>query len=101
MKSPDDCETMLEVRIAIDRIDAEMVALIGKRLSYMGAAARIKTERSEIFNEERKREVIENARSLAFRNHVPEQLVVRFWNQLVDASVDYELALFDAIHKGN
>ena len=43
MKAPDKCANMEDIRAEIDRIDREIIALIGKRLQYVNAAARFKT----------------------------------------------------------
>ncbi len=43
MKAPDECANMEDIRSEIDRIDREVIALIGKRLQYVQAAARFKT----------------------------------------------------------
>lgn len=43
MKAPDECVNMKDIRSEIDRIDRKVIALIGKRLQYVQAAARFKT----------------------------------------------------------
>ena len=42
-KLPEQCETMIEVRVGVDQVDRELVALLVRRFGYMDAAARIKT----------------------------------------------------------
>jgi isochorismate pyruvate lyase len=90
-----DCTTMREVRAGVDQLDRELVALLARRFAYMDAAARIKPERGHVRDEGRKAEVIANARAEAARLGVPEQVVDDLWEQLVEASIAYELAAFD------
>lgn len=93
---PENCTTMAEVRAGVDATDAEIVTLLGRRFGYMAAAARIKTERAAIRDEARKAQVIENARVQARAHGVPDVLVAELWNRLVEGSIAYEMALFEA-----
>ncbi|MCG7348095.1 chorismate mutase [Sphingomonas sp. ACRSK] len=90
-----DCTTMREVRAGVDQLDRELVALLARRFAYMDAAARIKPERGHVRDEARKAEVIANARAEAARLGVSEDVVGALWEQLVEASIAYELAAFD------
>lgn len=90
-----DCTTMREVRAGVDQLDRELVALLARRFAYMDAAARIKPERGHVRDEARKAEVIANACAEAARLGVPEAVVGALWEQLVEASIAYELAAFD------
>jgi isochorismate pyruvate lyase len=92
---PADCRTMAEVRHGVDRLDEEIVALLGERFRYMDAAARIKPERGAVRDESRKAEVIANARKLAAAHDVPDGAVHALYEGLVEASIAYELARFD------
>ena len=91
-----DCTTMTEVRAGVDSLDRELVALLARRFAYMDAAARIKPGRGAVRDEARKAEVIANARAAAVAAGVPEDVVAELWERLVEASIGYELARFDA-----
>ncbi len=91
-----DCSTMAEVRAGVDQVDRELVALLARRFAYMDAAARIKPERGQVRDEARKAQVIANARAEAARSGVPDAVVADLWERLVEASIAYELAAFDA-----
>lgn len=94
--TPESCTTMEEVRAGVDAVDAAVSALLGERFRYMAAAARIKSQRETVRDEERKALVIENAKANARANGVPEPLAAALWEMLVESSIEYELALFDA-----
>ena len=91
-----DCTTMTEVRAGVDALDRELVALLARRFAYMDAAARIKPGRGAVRDEVRKAQVIANARAAAVAMGVPEDVVAELWERLVEASIAYELARFDA-----
>ncbi|MFW2828804.1 chorismate mutase [Sphingomonas sp. ID0503] len=96
---PDDCTTMAEVRIGVDTVDEALCELLGKRFAYMQAAARIKTERSQVRDEARKTQVIENVRLAAALNGWPAELAANLWERLVEASIAYELERWDDAHR--
>jgi isochorismate pyruvate lyase len=94
--SPGSCTTMGEVRQGVDRLDEQIVALIGERFRYMDAAARIKPERGHVRDETRKAQVIGNVRRLAREHGVPEAVAADLYERLVEASIAYEFEAFDA-----
>ena len=42
MKNLEECESILEIRIAIDLLDRSIVRLLGQRFQYVKAAAKFK-----------------------------------------------------------
>ena len=95
MIEPGDCCTMAEVRAGVDALDEALVTLLARRFCYMDAAARIKPERAQVRDEERKAAVIAHARAVAARESVPDALVAELWDRLVEASIAYELERWD------
>ena len=96
--APEACTTMAEVRAGVDAVDRDLAALLGTRFGYMRAAARIKSDRGAVRDEARKAAVIANASTAAAGARVPTGVAATLWEQLVEASIAYELAVFDARH---
>lgn len=94
---PADCLTMVEVRNGVDRLDEEIVALLGERFRYMDAAARIKPNREAVRDEARKAEVIANVRRLSPEAGVDPDTAEALYEQLVEASIAHEHVEFDAL----
>jgi len=90
-----DCTTMAHVRAGVDALDRELVALLRRRFDYMDAAARIKPERGQVRDEDRKARVVANARAAAEAAGLPGAAVAELWDRLVEASIAYELDAFD------
>ena len=82
---------MAEVRAGVDALDAGLVRLLARRFAYMDAAARIKPTRGQVRDEARKAEVIANAACLAGELGIPADVIAQLWEQLVEASIAYEL----------
>ena len=87
---------MAEVRAGVDDLDQQIVALVGERFRFMDAAARIKPTRGEVRDEARKAEVIQNVRRAAASRGVPDDLIARLYDMLIEGSIAYELDEFDA-----
>ena len=96
-KSPEDCETMTEVRTGVDQVDRELVALLVRRFGYMDAAARIKPERAAVRDEARKAEVLDNAAREAARVGLDPDRIRAVWNELVEQSIAHELGRWDGL----
>lgn len=86
---------MAQVRAGVDALDDALVTLLGRRMRYMDAAARIKPERGHVRDEPRKAAVIAHARDVAAREGVPDALARDLYETLVEASIAYELERFD------
>ncbi len=94
---PENCTTMQEVRHGVDATDRAMMALLQQRFAYMAAAARIKQSRGQVRDEARKAEVIEAARADAASRGLPPQAIAGLWDDLVEASIAYELTEWDRL----
>lgn len=95
--SPEECTTMAEVREGVDAVDRDLVALLGQRFGYMRAAARIKPDRELVRDEARKAQVIDNVAVRAAMEGFPPAIATALWDQLVEASIAYELETFDRL----
>lgn len=96
-KSPDACETMTDVRAGVDQVDRELVALLVRRFGYMDAAARIKSDRSKVRDEQRKAEVLDNVAREAEAAGLEPARLRAVWNELVEQSIAYETTRWDRI----
>lgn len=95
VRPPAECKSMSEVRRGVDFLDERIVALLGERFRYMAAAARIKATKAEVRDEARKAEVIANAARVALEESIPRDIIVDLYDRLVEASIGFELDLFD------
>lgn len=94
---PEQCHCMAEVRRGVDATDRELLRLLARRFGYMRAAARIKEERGMVRDMDRKAQVIANACADAQRLGAPVEVIEKLWDQLVEASIAYEMDEWDRI----
>lgn len=93
---PARCRSMAEVRLGVDRVDEEIVRLLGRRFRFMDAAARIKPDREAVRDEGRKAQVLANVARLAREQDVPPGAAAELYERLVEASIAYEFGRFDS-----
>lgn len=96
-KSPEQCETMIDVRAGVDEVDRELVALLVRRFGYMDAAARIKTDRNVVRDEARKAQVLDNVAREAEAAGLEPARLRAVWDELVEQSIAYEMVRWDRI----
>lgn len=53
MKTHEQCESMVDIRAEIDRLDRQVVALLGQRFVYVKAASKFKTRETTVRAPER------------------------------------------------
>ena len=94
-KSPEQCQTMTEVRAGVDETDRALVALLVRRFGYMDAAARIKPDRAAVRDEARKAQVIDNVAREAEAVGLDPDRLRAVWDVLVEQSIAHELDRWD------
>lgn len=99
VKAPEDCTTMQHVRAGVDATDQQLVKLLETRFGYMRAAARIKPTRDAVRDEDRKTAVINAVRQASENAGLPAGAMGKIWNDLVEASIAYELEEWDRVRK--
>ncbi|CCX08365.1 Similar to Salicylate biosynthesis protein pchB; acc. no. Q51507 [Pyronema omphalodes CBS 100304] len=88
--SPSAATTMAHVRTAIDDLDRQIVALLGKRMRYIEAAARIKPNRDQVRDQWRVDDVISKVKAEARKVDFPEELAEEVYAHLVEGSIQHE-----------
>lgn len=94
MTAAKTCADMSEVRREIDRVDRELVRLVAERTGYIAEAARIKTCRTTVRDEERIEDVVSKVKAEAARAGLDCELAETVWRALVEASIAHEMRLF-------
>lgn len=100
MKSPEECASLAEVRVAIDTLDRELLALLGRRAGYVHAAARFKTDAASVRAPERVRAMLEQRRAWAREEGLDPELIAQLFTLLVDYFTRREQGVVDARSAG-
>jgi len=89
-RSAEECNSMDEVRAEIDRIDRQLVDLIGERFTYVDRAWQLKQAPSEARVPWRIQQVIDKVRARAVQNNLPPELIEALWRQMIGWFIQYE-----------
>ena len=88
--TPEQCESLAQVREQIDRIDTQIVQLLAERGGYVLAAARFKRSAAEVRAPQRVEQVIDRVRALAERQGAMPDVVERIYREMIEAFTDAE-----------
>jgi isochorismate pyruvate lyase len=78
MKHPADCESLEDVRQAIDVLDREIVYLIGRRARYVELAADFKSDEESVRAPDRQRTMLQTRRRWAEENELDPDVIETF-----------------------
>ena len=62
---PENCTGMEDIRVEIDNMDRDIIAILGKRFEYVKSAAKFKTSETSVRAPERFKSMLEQRRAWA------------------------------------
>jgi isochorismate pyruvate lyase len=93
MKSPNECNSLSEIRSQIDQLDRQIIALLGRRFEYVKEVVNYKSNSSEIIAQERFNEVISSRRQLAIENNLSPDTIEKVYRILLEYFIEEEYHL--------
>ncbi len=85
MLDPDRIETLAEARVAIDALDAELIALLAQRSKIVARVARIKHRDGTAARlPDRVEQVVANVRAKAAEAGADPELAERLWRDMIE-----------------
>ena len=90
-KPVSDCQTLTDIRAAIDAIDRQIITLIGQRAQYVQAAAKFKTSAAEVQAEARVTAMMQERRMWAEECGVNPDMVEALFREMVRHFTQEEL----------
>jgi isochorismate pyruvate lyase len=94
VKSPQECESLGDVREAVDVLDREIVALLGRRSRYVEKAAEFKTSEASVRAPERQRAMLAERRRWAEEEGLDGDFVEALYRAIVAHFVEREKTAF-------
>lgn len=91
MKPPEECASIEDVRLRIDTLNREVIALIGRRARYVEAAARFKTGEEGVRAPERRKAMLDARRRWAEEEGLSPGVIEAIYETLVSHFVDREM----------
>ncbi len=93
MLAPDDCASLTDIRQAIDGLDREVLTILGKRMQYVLAASRFKSDEKSIPAPDRVASMLVDRRRWAEENGLDGDFAESLFQQIVSwyiaRQVDY------------
>ena len=93
------CTSLAEVREEIDKLDDQIVELIGARNAYVHQAARFKESVAEVKAADRIDDVLQRVRHKALALGVSPNLLTEIYTLMIDEMVESEIAEFRNLGK--
>ncbi len=91
MRLPSECRNMAELRLQIDRLDRQLIALLAERAAYIDRATQLKPiEGLPARIDSRVNMVKANVRAQASTQGLDPELAESLWTQLIDWSIARE-----------
>ncbi|MGF1569250.1 MAG: isochorismate lyase [Nodosilinea sp.] len=91
MLTPDSCQNMADIRAEIDRLDRQVIALLGQRFAYVKAAAKFKTSATSVRALERLEAMLEQRRAWAEEAGLNGDAIASLYRDLVNHFIAEEL----------
>lgn len=85
-----DCDSMDEVRVEIDRIDRALVDLVAERFTFVDRAWQLKNAPEDAVVPWRIQQVIDKVKAQASEKGLPPELVESIWRQMIGWFIQYE-----------
>lgn len=95
-KDPQSCNSMEELRDAIDALDVELVTLLARRQAYIERAAILKKDRGTVRDEARIEDVVQKVLAAAKEKGLSPAIAEAVWRVLIERSILHEFQKFDA-----
>lgn len=91
MKTPEQCGNMVDIRAEIDRLDRQVIALLGQRFAYVKAASKFKTSETSVKAPERFQAMLKQRRTWAQEEGLNADAVEKMYHDLVTYFIDEEM----------
>lgn len=91
MKTPDECESILDIRASIDQLDHEIIALLGQRFAYVKAASKFKTSQTSVKAPKRFEAMLKQRRIWASEQGLNGDVIEKMYRDLVNHFINEEM----------
>jgi len=89
--APQDCVNMEDIRIEIDAMDRDIIAILGKRFDYVKAASKFKTSETSVRAPERFKAMLAQRRDWALSAGLSPDAIEKMYRDLVNHFISEEM----------
>ena len=94
--SPEHCSGMDEIRVEIDSMDQDIIAILGKRFEYVKAAAKFKTSETSVRAPARFESMLKQRREWAASEGLSPDAIEKMYRDLVNHFIQEEMTQWQA-----
>ncbi|MDO1449123.1 isochorismate lyase [Rhodocytophaga aerolata] len=91
MKKSEECADMGEIRKEIDKIDQQIIQLLGQRFGYVKAASKFKTSEMSVKAPERLHSMLQQRRIWASEAGLNPEVIEKMYRDLVNYFIEEEM----------
>ena len=88
------CETLVEARIEIDKVDEKIVELVAMRNGYIKQMAHFKNSIEEIKSDDRVADIVSRVRTQAIELNLSPNFINDMFVRMIDEMIESEIAEF-------
>ena len=96
--TPKDCQTLADVRQAIDALDRQIVPLLVARSTYVARAGQLKYDRGQVVDPARIEAVVTKARDLAQALGGNDAVIEDIYRKMIETFITFETGEWDRTH---
>ena len=89
---PENCFGMEDVRAEIDRMDRDIIAILGKRFEYVKAATKFKSSEISVRAPDRLRSMLNQRRAWALDEDLNPDVIEKMYSDLVTYFIEEEMS---------
>lgn len=89
--APENCTGMKDIRLEIDNMDRDIIAMLGKRFEYVKAASKFKTSETSVRSPERFKAMLQKRREWAKAEGLNPDAIEKMYCDLVNQFIEEEM----------
>ncbi|MCF2948775.1 isochorismate lyase [Paraglaciecola aquimarina] len=93
---PENCTGMEDIRAEIDKMDRDIIAILGKRFEYVKSAAKFKTSETSVRAPERFKSMLEQRRTWASAAGLSPDAIEKMYRDLVNHFIKEEMTKWES-----
>jgi isochorismate pyruvate lyase len=98
-KKPEACESIADIRNAIDEIDREIIHLHALRDSYVREIVKFKTDEEEIIARERQALVLKQRKAWAAEKGLDPELFEKLFELIIEKNIQIQIGIINSGNK--
>lgn len=91
LKTPGECNNMMDIRIEIDELDKSIIYLLGERFKYVKAASGFKIDQTAVRDPNRVKKVMEQRRQWAMEQGLSPDVIENIYADLINYFIQEEM----------